>query len=59
MAELKTMKIGVVINQERLSTGKPVFVAHCDSLGVTTQGHTFEEARKNVQEAIGIAAEEC
>jgi predicted RNase H-like HicB family nuclease len=56
---METFKVGVVINEEKLSNGKTVFVAHCESLDVTTQGYTFEEALKNVKEAIDIEIEEC
>jgi len=48
----------VVINKERLSNGEPVFVAHCPSLGIASQGITIEEARANIKEAIEIYLEE-
>lgn len=48
----------IVINKERLSNGKPVFVAHCFSLGITSQGMTIEEARINIKEAIELYLEE-
>ncbi len=48
----------VVINKEKLSTGKPVFVAHCTNLGITSQGKTTEEALKNIKEAIDLYLEE-
>ena len=56
---MKNFKFGVVINEEKLSSGKTVFVAHCESLDVITQGHTFEESLKNIREAIEIEIEEC
>ncbi len=52
-------KVDVVINEEKLSNKKTVFVAHCNALNVTSQGKTIEEARKNLKEAIGIEIEEC
>jgi len=48
----------IVINQEILSTGKPVFVAHCASLGISSQGTTTEEAMKNIKEAVELYLEE-
>lgn len=51
--------LDVVIVEEKLSTGKPIFVAHCTSLGIASQGETIEEARKNIKEAIDAYLEEC
>ena len=51
--------LDIVIVQEKLSTGTPVFVAHCTTLGVTSQGDTIEEATKNLKEAIDLYLEEC
>ena len=48
----------VVINKEKLSTGDPVFVAHCTSLGIASQGKTTEEAMNNIREAINLYLEE-
>lgn len=48
----------IVINKERLSTGEPIFVAHCINLGITSQGKTTEEAMKNIKEAINLYLEE-
>lgn len=48
----------VVINKEKLSTGDPVFVAHCTSLGIASQGYSFDEAMKNIREAIELYLEE-
>ncbi len=50
--------IDVVINKEKLSTGNPVFVAHCPSLGIASQGKDMDEAMKNVKEAIELYLEE-
>lgn len=51
--------LDIVIVKERLSTGEPVFVAHCTTLGITSQGMTVEEATANIQEAIQLYLEEC
>lgn len=48
----------IVIIKERLSTGKPVFVAHCTNLGIASQGSTTDEAIKNMKEAIQLYLEE-
>lgn len=49
----------VVINEEKLSTGEPVFVAHCTSLGIASQGKDIAEALKNIREAVSLYLEEC
>lgn len=51
--------LDIVILQEKLSTGAPVFVAHCTSFGITSQGSTIEEAQHNIKEAIDSYLEEC
>lgn len=48
----------VVINKEKLSTGKIVYVAHCTTLGITSQGFNTEEAMKNIKEAVQLYLEE-
>ena len=48
----------VVINKERLSTGEPIYVAHCTTLGIASQGKDTEEAVKNIKEAINLYLEE-
>ncbi len=48
----------VVINKERLSNGKVIYVSHCTSLGITSQGFTTEEAIKNIKEAVELYLEE-
>ncbi|MFH1376611.1 MAG: type II toxin-antitoxin system HicB family antitoxin [Candidatus Woesearchaeota archaeon] len=48
----------VVINKEKLSDGSPIFVAHCQSLGIASQGKDMEEAMKNIKEAIELYLEE-
>ena len=58
MAEKKHY-LDIVIVEEKLSTGDSVYVAHCTSLGIVSQGNTIEEARKNIKEAIDLYLEEC
>ena len=48
----------IVINKEKLSTGEPVYVAHCVNLGIASQGSTTEEALSNIKEAIDLYLEE-
>ena len=54
----KKYLLDIVITKEKLSTKKAIFVAHCTSLGITSQGKSIKEARKNIQEAIGLYLEE-
>ncbi len=48
----------VVINKEKLSDGSSVFVAHCTTLGVASQGKNTDEAMDNIKEAIELYLEE-
>ena len=48
----------IVINKEKLSDGNSVFVAHCRSLGIASQGKDMDEAMKNIKEAIELYLEE-
>ena len=48
----------VVINEEKLSSGEPVFVAHCTSLGIASQGSNITEALVNIKEAVSLYLEE-
>jgi predicted RNase H-like HicB family nuclease len=50
--------IDVVINKEKLNDGSIVFVAHCMSLRITSQGSTMEEAMVNIKEASELYLEE-
>lgn len=50
--------LDIVIVKETLSKGELVFVAHCTSLGIASQGSTIEEATKNIKEAIKLYLEE-
>ena len=48
----------VVINKEKLSDGSSVFVAHCTTLGIASQGKNSDEALSSIKEAIGLYLEE-
>ena len=50
--------LDIVINKEKLSDGSPVFVAHCSSLGIASQGESTDEAMKNIKEAAELYLEE-
>jgi predicted RNase H-like HicB family nuclease len=50
--------LDVVLNKEKLSNNEDVFVAHCTSLGIASQGSTMDEAMKNIKEAIALYLEE-
>ncbi|MDP3728184.1 MAG: type II toxin-antitoxin system HicB family antitoxin [bacterium] len=54
----KKYLLDIVITKEKLSTKKAIFVAHCTSLGITSQGENIKEARKNIKEAIELYLEE-
>ena len=51
--------LDLFIVKEKLSTGEPVYVAHCTTLGITSQGLSIEEAQENIREAIDLFLEEC
>ncbi|MBI2574703.1 hypothetical protein HYV82_02345 [Candidatus Woesearchaeota archaeon] len=48
----------MAINKEKLSTGEPVYVAHCVTLGIASQGANPQEATVNIKEAINLYLEE-
>ena len=50
--------VDVVINKEKLSDGSPVYVAHCSTLGIASQGKDVDEAIENIKEAIELYLEE-
>ncbi|MEK6897171.1 MAG: type II toxin-antitoxin system HicB family antitoxin [Nanoarchaeota archaeon] len=56
--EGKKYFLDVVINKEKLSDGRDVFVVVCPSLDVTSQGTSVEEAMKNIKEAAELYLEE-
>jgi predicted RNase H-like HicB family nuclease len=41
----------------RFKKGDKFYVARCPELGVTTQGRTLKEAKKNLKEAIDLHLE--
>ena len=50
--------IDVVINKEKLSDGSKIFVAHCPSLGIASQGKDMDEVMENIKEAAELYLEE-
>ncbi|KHO55038.1 MAG: hypothetical protein QT10_C0007G0024 [archaeon GW2011_AR19] len=56
--ENKNYFLDIVINKEKLSDGKDIFVALCPSLDVASQGESVEEAIKNIKEAVELYLEE-
>ena len=48
----------IVINKEKLSDDSIIFVAHCPSLGIASQGKDVDEAHANIKEAIELYLEE-
>jgi len=50
--------VDVVINKEKLSDGSLVFVAHCPSLGIASQGESIDKAMENIKEAVELYLEE-
>ena len=47
----------IVVNEEYLNK-KKIFVAHCLTLGIASQGKTVEEAMENIKDAIKLYLEE-
>ncbi len=54
----KKYYLDIVINKEKLSNNKIIFVAHCPSLGIASQGSNTDEAMKNIKEAINLYIDE-
>ena len=54
----KKYLLEIVINKEKLSDKSTIFVAHCPSLGIASQGKDVDEAMNNIKEAIGLYLEE-
>lgn len=50
--------LDVTIVKEKLSNGSQVFVSHCPTLGIASQGSTIEEAQDNIKEAADLYLEE-
>lgn len=55
---MKKYFLDIVVNKEKLSDGNLVFVSHCPSLGITSQGKSIDEAIKNIKEAADLYLEE-
>ncbi len=56
--EKKKYFMDIVINKEKLSNNSDIFVAHCPSLGIVSQGMDTDEAIKNIKEAIELYLDE-
>ncbi|MEK6951707.1 MAG: type II toxin-antitoxin system HicB family antitoxin [Nanoarchaeota archaeon] len=56
--ENKKYFLDIVINKEKLSDGSQIFVAHCTTLGIASQGENTDEAIKNIKEAVELYLEE-
>ena len=54
----KKYLLEIVINKEKLSDKSTIFVAHCPSLGIASQGKDVDEAMNNIKETIGLYLEE-
>ncbi len=50
--------LDISIVKEKLSDGTPIFVSHCLSLGIASQGKDVGEAIKNIKEAAELYLEE-
>ena len=57
--EDKKYFLDIVINKEKLSDGSFVFVAHCPSLGIASQGNDLDESIRMIKEAVELYLEEC
>jgi predicted RNase H-like HicB family nuclease len=59
MRPLKTYVFEVVIEKDRFEDGREAYHAFCPSLkGCHTWGHTYNEALKNIQDAIELYIED-
>ena len=56
--EKKKFFLDIVINKEKLSDGSIIFVAHCTTLNIASQGKDIDEAIKNIKEATELYLEE-
>ena len=56
--EEKKFFLDIVINKEKLSNGKDIFVSLCPSLGIASQGDNIEESMKNIKESAELYLEE-
>ena len=48
----KKYLLKVVIKKEKLSDKSNIFVVHCHTLGISSQGKTRKEALDNIKDAI-------
>lgn len=48
----------IAVNEELLKD-KKFFVSHCLNLGIASQGKTYEEAIRNIEDAITLYLQEC
>ena len=48
----------IAVNEEIVNKRK-VFVAHCLNLGIASQGNSYEDAIKNIKDAINLYLQEC
>jgi len=55
---VKKYFMDIVLNKEKLSNGSIIFVAHCPSLGIASQGKDMDESIKNIKEAVELYLEE-
>ena len=56
--EEKKYFLDIVINKEKLSDGKDIYVAQCPSLGIVSQGDSVDDAMKMIKEAVELYLEE-
>lgn len=47
----------IIEPDERTGTNEPCFTVYCPTLDVVSEGDTFEEALKNIKEAIQLRVE--
>lgn len=48
----------IAVNEE-LVNNKKFLVSHCLNLGIASQGKTYEEAIRNIEDAINLYLQEC
>ena len=56
---MKSYIFGILIEEDTFEDGRKAYHAYCPALkGCHTWGHTYEEALKNVQEAVELYVED-
>ena len=56
---MKSYIFGILIEEDTFEDGRKAYHAYCPGLkGCHTWGHTYEEALKNVQEAVELYVED-